>query len=602
MIRSNKIKHKPVPQFQLPQFPETWFLCLREITLQVGGETVKPTLLLLINLTQEEVLRLDIYETRPGAALVHQNLWQSMSQPEQGKLKSHRPLEVKFEQADLLDEIAPALREIKVAATVSEAPPLVDALISGLTQTFDDAPTELPGLLSVPGTDPKMIASLFYAAASFYRAAPWRRIADYQTLAVTIDPPGQQLFVQIMGNGGMEYGLTLYSSWEDVLRIFEHADSPMEHLPESGMHGLTFETKDSLPIEDQAAVRKYGWKTAGRKTYPLPVIFTKDGEAERPPRQELLFYEALLLGLPGFIEHHLILDSDDDFKSAEAVIETHHSDGPVRLTIRYPAGEMPDWEEDEFWLDDEEYTLELPETLQEANRLANQAWEENDPIERQSLARRALEISPDCTEAYLVLAYETETPEEAQEWLEKAVQAGERSLGQEFIEENEGFLWNWREARPYLRARDGLAENLEALGRQEEALAQYIGLLHLNEDDHQRARYHALRLLLLLKRNDEAEDLIDEYNEEISATWAYSRALLEFRKSGDLARSRKALKKALQTNSYVPAYLTGAKPLPAEEPEAIGFGDESEAIQYVLDHYPIWWATPGAVDWLKKHR
>ncbi len=102
---------------------------------------------------------------------------------------------------------------------------MVDALIAGLNESFTTMPEEIPGLLSIPGTDPKMIAKLFEAAAIFYRAAPWKRLADYQSLAVTIDPPGQQLFVQVMGNGGMEFGLSLYTAWEDVVRMFEQADT-----------------------------------------------------------------------------------------------------------------------------------------------------------------------------------------------------------------------------------------------------------------------------------------------------------------------------------------------------------------------------------------
>ena len=587
---------------QLPQTLETWFICLRPLNINLGGVTVKPTMLTLTNLTDEHVLRLDVYESPPNGEFVRRLLLQAMSQPEQGDLSPHRPKEVKFEQADLLDEIAPALKEIQVAASPGEAPPLVDALMTELTRTFGNGQEELPGLLSIPGTDPKMIASLFEAAAVFYRAAPWERIADYQTLAVTIDPPGQQLFVQVMGNGGMEFGLTLYTTWDDVIRLFEYADSPIENLPESGMHGLTFEARGDLPSEDQSAMRKYGWKTAGGKACPMPVIFTKDGQAERPARQELLYYEALLRGLPAFIKQDLVEGGVDDFQPVEAVIETRHADGPARLIIRYPAGEMPPIYEDEAWFDETEQTLDLPETLLEANRLADQAWQEQEVDQRLRLARRALEISPDCTEAYLVLAYETKTLEEAQVWLEKAIQAGVRALGQGFIEENAGYLWDWREARPYLRALDGLGENLEALGRIEEALEQFESLLDLNEEDHQGARYDAIRLLLHLKRDKAAEELLDEYEDDGSAIWAYSRALLAFRQSGDIARSRKALREAFKTNPNVPAFLTGASPLPAEAPEAVGFGDESEAIDYALEHYALWWATPGAVDWLKKHR
>ncbi len=562
---------------------------------------LRPALVLIMNLTDGQVLAMEPFESPPDAAFIREYLLGTMSQSDPELKLPYRPSQVLFDRDDLLKELAPALQEIQIATGLAETPPLVDAFIAGVTQALFQPPKELPGLLSIPGVDPKMVASLFEAAAYFYRAAPWKRISDTQTLAVKIDPPGQELFVQVMGSGGMEFGLALYTSWDDLLHVFEYADSPLEMVPESGMHGLTFEIMQNLPAEDQRAIRKYGWKTASRKAYPMPVIFTKSGDVERPSRQYLLYYEALMRGLPTFIKDHLIEDGTD-FKPAEAVIEARHYDGAVQLTVRYPAGELPVDEPGAFWLEDEGEPLELPPSLQEANRLADQAWKDNDPKQRLSLARKALKTSPDCAEAYLVLAYEAETPEESLAWLEKAVQAGERALGQEFIRQNAGALWDWRDARPYLRARDGLAETLEDLGRPEEALAHYNESLKLNQEDHQGVRYRALRLLLQLKRDAEAQALIDEYEEDISATWAYSRALLAFRKHGDLSQSRKLLKRAFRVNPSVPAYLTGAKPLPTEAPEVIGFGDENEAIDYALEYYPLWWNTPGAVDWLKRHR
>ena len=277
----------------------------------------------------------------PDPEFVRQQVWKSISQPELEGQSPHRPKEIFFEQDDLLNVLSAPLHEIRVGAHLGEPPPIIDELIIGLSQSLINSPHELPGLLSVPGTNPKMIASLFSSAADFYRAAPWKRLVDYQTLAVFIDPPGKQLYVQVMGNGGIEYGLTYYTSWEDVLRLFEHADSPVDSLPDSGVHGLTFETKTDLPPEDQTGMRKYGWKTAGRKACPLPVTFTKEGEAERPGRQDLLFLEALMRGLPGFIEDQLIEDEQGDYKPVEAIIETRHFDGPVSLAIRYPAGELP---------------------------------------------------------------------------------------------------------------------------------------------------------------------------------------------------------------------------------------------------------------------
>ena len=332
------MKNKTASRSKIPQTNHTWFLCLRELPLEKSEESTRIALLMILDLTQDEAIRLDIYETLPDPEFVWQQLWKSMSQPELKDQSAQRPKEIIFEQADLLKTLTPALREIQVGAHLGEPPAMVDALITGLIQSLSNSPQELPGLLSVPGTNPKMIASLFDSAAYFYRSAPWKRMIDYQTLSVFLDPPGERIFVQVMGHGGVEYGLTFYTSWEDVLRLFEHTDSPMDSLPEAGVNGLTFETQGNLPIEDQAGIRKYGWKTTGRKLYPLPVTFSKDGEAERPTRQDLLYYEALMRGLPEFIDRHLVEDGQGDFNPVEAIIESRHYDGPLRLTIHYLRG------------------------------------------------------------------------------------------------------------------------------------------------------------------------------------------------------------------------------------------------------------------------
>lgn len=80
----------------------------------------------------------------------------------------------------------------------------------------------------------------------------------------------------------------------------------------------------------------------------------------------------------------------------------------------------------------------------------------------------------------------------------------------------------------------------------------------------------------------------------------WSAALLEFRRSGDAARSRKPLRSALEQNPHVPAYLLGEKKLPRDLPDYIGFGDEPEAIAYAAEHGDAWRGTRGALDWLAR--
>lgn len=101
----------------------------------------------------------------------------------------------------------------------------------------------------------------------------------------------------------------------------------------------------------------------------------------------------------------------------------------------------------------------LPATaLERAQDLMYQAWEATGPM-RVKLARQALEISPDCADAYVLLAEETaRTPEEALDLYTKGVAAGERALGKKYFEENAGHFWGLLETRPYMRARLGLAQ------------------------------------------------------------------------------------------------------------------------------------------------
>src|SRR6266511_2941019 len=125
---------------------------------------------------------------------------------------------------------------------------------------------------------------------------------------------------------------------------------------------------------------------------------------------------------------------------------------------------------------------------------------------RVALAREALAISPDCADAYLLLAEETSSSaEEARELLEQGVAAGERALGPEPFEEDVGHFWGILETRPYMRARAALAETLWALDLREEAVEHQRELLRLNPNDNQGLRYRQAEWLLWLDLYEELD-------------------------------------------------------------------------------------------------
>jgi hypothetical protein len=236
--------------------------------------------------------------------------------------------------------------------------------------------------------------------------------------------------------------------------------------------------------------------------------------------------------------------------------------------------------------------------LDEAQQIMYSAFDERSPAKRAALARKALGRSPDCADAYVLLAEQADSAKEALHLYEQAVAAGERALGPRAFREDVGHFWGLLETRPYMRAREGLAVALWSAGRREEAAAHARDMLRLNPNDNQGVRYTLAAWLLDLGRDDELARLLDQYDEG-TAAWAYNRALLAFRRHGDSAEAGARLAEARKANPHVPDYLVGRTPLPSEQPPYYGLGDDNEAVIYVGGALSAWRSTPGALAWLR---
>jgi tetratricopeptide (TPR) repeat protein len=236
--------------------------------------------------------------------------------------------------------------------------------------------------------------------------------------------------------------------------------------------------------------------------------------------------------------------------------------------------------------------------LDRAQEIMYRAFREDDDERRVQLAREALSISADCADAYLELAEHTSNRKEALELYEKALAAGERALGPEAFQRDVGRFWGIIETRPYMRARLELSIGLWSAGRRDEAVQHLQEMLRLNPNDNQGVRYTLAGFLLFLDRDEELARLLHQYD-DAGAGWAYTRALLAFRQSGDTVESRQLLKAARKANKHVPDYLLGRKFPPDQPLGAYSYGDESEALNYIRSFMVGWKATPGAVAWLR---
>ena len=265
---------------------------------------------------------------------------------------------------------------------------------------------------------------------------------------------------------------------------------------------------------------------------------------------------------------------------------------PVESPPSSPPMEGP--QADSAWLDGGR-----PSVQRQAQELVYDAWEAPTRRRAVALAKKALRLSPDCADAYNVLAEETaKTLEEAIELYRKGVQAGERAIGERAFTEDVGHFWGILETRPYMRARAGLAQCLWEAGQREEAVEHYRDLLRLNPNDNQGIRDLLMPCLIELGRDHEAETLFREYQGDCMAVWMYSRVLLDFRRFGDSPQAVGSLKAALRWNRHVPAYLLGRKRIPRTLPATYGVGGDEEAVLYAYGNRAAWEATPGAIQWL----
>ena len=236
--------------------------------------------------------------------------------------------------------------------------------------------------------------------------------------------------------------------------------------------------------------------------------------------------------------------------------------------------------------------------LDQAQELMYRAWDSRGR-RRVQLAHQALQVSPDCADAYVLLAEETaRSASDALALYTKGVAAGERALGEELFESEAGRFWGLIETRPYMRAREGLAECLWAVGRRDEAIAHYQAMIHLNPNDNQGIRYMLASCLLEAGRYEETERLIRAYKTDDSAAWLYSKALLAFCQQGKGRRATLAIRKALEANINVPAYLLGLERPPKRQPSTYTMGDKAEAWSYLTYATRGWTESSEALTWL----
>ncbi len=209
-------------------------------------------------------------------------------------------------------------------------------------------------------------------------------------------------------------------------------------------------------------------------------------------------------------------------------------------------------------------------------------------------AKRALDVSDECVEAWLVLSDAAVSLDEARKRIRRAVEAATLVLGERGLREHRGRLGADPEGVDYLHALAALARVQTAEDRAEQAVQTLHGVLEMDPSDPAVVRGDLLLLLLALARDEEADELVARHPLEANADWMYGRALVRRRRALDeaaLARAGEALDRALE------AFPAGADAI-------LGEGEARPGRPPAIDPLLVqaYGDTEGAADWVRARR
>ena len=237
-----------------------------------------------------------------------------------------------------------------------------------------------------------------------------------------------------------------------------------------------------------------------------------------------------------------------------------------------------------------------------AEALHSDALEAPTDEEEYSLLVEAIRADPGNAAVLLDLReYFDLTLEEDFEVLRGIVAIAERRLGKKTFNAYKGNFWSILETRPYMHARNDLANLLVEAGRVDEAAVEWEALLALNTNDNQGFRYLLLPFALERAQFDKADALFSAYpgEDKLGVVFSWCR-VLERLLRGDEAGAALALATARKQNGFVEAYILGHRRLPKDFPERYAPGSREEADSYALELQSAWAAHPEALKWLAR--
>lgn len=354
---------------KLPQLPCVWEgdrRILSAVSAEVLAEDNASSpgdCILWVDGSQGMVRAMDMVPIGTGPEATVRTLLRAMEHPH-SPAKPARPQKIVVRDREIQFYLRGVLQDLGITVDYAPELPLIDELFRSFQEVVDSRPPHLP---------PAYAERLLQQAYNVWQDAPWEYLEDSQILAIELNQWDiETLYVSIMGNLGMEYGILLYRSLDSLKQFRQRAlqNESLEGMEDAFLKQdclfLTFEAaNEETEVEDLADLPISEIEPTFGNLHPL------EGLRSFLHEEEAIALLVALDALHRFLEQHQTKLSEDFVKLSKRYRM------PIPLKAVQAAGEPRQS------LNIQVSTL--PELCQELQEMAEELQDDDFPVLRDDL-------------------------------------------------------------------------------------------------------------------------------------------------------------------------------------------------------------------------
>lgn len=240
----------------LPQIPSVWegdrrplsnadsHLMVEEDDYpEADGECI-----LWVDGSEGVVRAMDVVGPDAGPEAIVRALLRAMEHP-QSPAPAVRPQKIVVKNREIQFYLRGVLQDLGISIDYVPELPLIDEIFRGMQEVAVNRPPELP---------PQYAEVLREKAAQIWHDAPWQTLSEHQIISIEINQwDVASLYVSVLGQGRMDYGVLLYRSLESLKRFRQQVvnDDSFEDLEQAFLGQdclfLTFESAGDIDEDEE---------------------------------------------------------------------------------------------------------------------------------------------------------------------------------------------------------------------------------------------------------------------------------------------------------------------------------------------------------------